>query len=186
MRLGTSVFNPQLADQGRIMVGRGPGGSVGLASTPGSKGLRVFLSYSHSDEQLKNELVKHLDPLRRLGLIESWNDRKIKPGDDWERTISTNLEHAQIILLLVSIDFINSSYCYDIELERAMDMHVENQARVIPVILRTCMWQHTSFSKIQVLPKDARAVSLWQDRDEALLNVAEGVRLIAQELLQQV
>ena len=173
----------QLTYQKKIVIGRGYGGSVGLASPAGAKGLSVFLSYSHADESFKVDLLKHLSPLKRLGLIDDWHDGKIKPGDEWDKAISSKLEEADIILLLVSIDFINSSYCYDIELEQALDRHQANAARVVPVILRNCMWQQTSFAKLHALPKDARAVSLWPDRDEALLNVADGIRQVAEDLL---
>ena len=173
----------QLSDQGKVVHGRGNGGSVGLASPPGTKGLDVFVSYAHSDEGLKVELLKHLNPLSRLGMIEAWHDRKIKPGDDWDKVISSNLEKADIILLLVSIDFINSSYCYDIELERALERQEKQEARVVPIILRPCMWQYTPFAKLQALPKESRAVSLWPDKDDALLNITEGLRVVAQELL---
>ena len=175
----------ELLNQDKIIVGRGYGGTVGLATLPGSKGLSVFVSYTHADEAFKNDLLKHLEPLRRQNLIDAWHDRKLKPGEEWDKVISTNLETADIILLLVSIDFINSKYCYDVELECALERHQSNQARVIPVILRTCMWQQTPFASLQALPKDARAVSLWPDRDEAYLNVAEGIRQVAQELLSR-
>jgi TIR domain len=172
-----------LVDQRKVIVGRGYGGTVGLATAPGTKALSIFISYSHADEAFKTELVKHLEPLRRLQLVETWHDRKIKAGDEWDKVISANLEHADIVLLLVSIDFINSSYCYDVELERALDRHAAGDARVIPIILRSCMWHQAPFAKLQALPKDARAVSLWSDRDEALVNVVEGVRQVAEQLL---
>ena len=81
--------------------------------------------------------MKHLEPLKRLNLIETWSDRELDAGDEWVREISDNLESANIVLLLVSIDFINSEYCYDIELERALELHAEGSAVVVPVILRT-------------------------------------------------
>lgn len=143
----------------------------------------MFISYAHQDEPFKIDLVKHLEPLRRMGLIEEWHDRKIQPGEEWDKAISGNLKNSDVILLLVSIDFINSSYCYDIELEDALDRHEAGSARVIPVILRKCMWKHTPFAKLQALPKDARAVTLWPDRDDALLDIAEGVSKVAEELL---
>ncbi len=173
----------ELVAQNQIVVGRGQGGSVGLATALGSKGLTLFVSYCHADEDFKSDLLKHLEPLQRLHLIETWHDRKLNAGEEWDKVISSNLEKADIVLLLVSVDFINSAYCYDVELERALERHAENHARVIPVILRPCMWNQAPFAKLQLLPKDARAVSLWTNRDEALLNVAEGVRQVAEELL---
>jgi hypothetical protein len=174
----------QLFDENKIIVGRGRGGSVGLAKVPGTKALNVFISYCHSDEMLKVELVKHLEPLRRVSLIESWHDRKIKAGEDWDKSISSNLANADIILLLVSIDFINSTYCYDVELDKALELHASGKSKVIPIILRSCIWAHTPFAKFQALPKDARAVVAWPNADEALTNIAEGIELIAKDLLK--
>jgi len=165
----------ELMAQKKLAPGKGRGGSVMLGNPLGEKGVSIFISYSHADEILKNDLLKHLDPLRRLHLIDAWHDRKLKPGDEWDRVISSNLEKAQIILLLVSSDFINSKYCYDIELDRALERHDSEEAKVIPIILRPCMWQLTSFAKLQCLPKDARAVSLWSNSDEAMVNIAEGI-----------
>jgi TIR domain len=174
----------ELVDAEEIIVGRGRGGSVGLANAPGtSAAVSAFIAYSHADETLKTALLQHLKPLVRLKLIEVWHDRKIKAGEEWDKLISDNLNDSKIILLLISIDFINSEYCYSIELEKAMELHAAGAAKVIPVILRPCLWNHTSFAKLQALPKDAKAISVWESQDEALSNVAESVMHIAKELL---
>jgi hypothetical protein len=173
----------QVDDEKKIIIGRGKGGSVGLATTPGAKSLRLFVSYCHADETLKNELVRHLTPLKHLGLIEVWHDRKIPAGGEWDQIISENLEGADIILLLVSIDFINSKYCNDIELERAIERHEEKSAVVIPVILRSCMWQHTSFSKLQAIPRDGKPVCSHQEKDEAFTEICTSIKLIAEQVL---
>lgn len=173
----------ELINEKRIIVGRGYGGSVGLANAPGSKPLKVFISYCHADETLRGELIKHLTPLKHLELVEVWHDRKIPAGTQWAQEISGKLEEADIILLLISIDFINSQYCYDIELERAIEKHEQKSAVVIPIILRSCMWHHTSFSKIQALPKDGKPVCCYQDKDEAFTEIATSVKAIAEPLL---
>lgn len=173
----------QLVDENRVIIGRGYGGSVGLATAHGAHALNIFISYSHADEALKENLVKHLTPLKQMGLVEAWHDRKIPPGAEWKPEISKNLETARIVLLLVSIDFINSKYCSETELQKALEMHDEKRARVIPVILRSCMWQHTSFAKLQAVPKDGKPVSSWPDRDEALSSVAESIKQVAEELM---
>jgi hypothetical protein len=165
----------------------GHGGKVRFVTFPvrvaPKQALKVFVSYSHSDEELKQELVKHLYPLTRLGMIESWDDRLIKPGDEWGGEIDKALEAADIIILVISVDFINSRYCYDVELKRAMERHEAREAKVIPVIARHCLWHHAPFGKLQALPKDAKAVSTWLDRDNALTTVAENVFKIAERLL---
>jgi hypothetical protein len=171
-----------------IIVGRGRGGTVGLASSPSEprpKALKVFTSYSHRDEELKDELIKHLEPLKRLNLIDEWHDRKILAGDKWDNAISDALERADIVLLVISIDFINSKYCYDIEMERALDRERRGEAVVIPVIARACMWRSSEFARLQATPTDGKAIASWPDRDEALTVVAERVREVAERLLAE-
>lgn len=173
----------QLVAEGTIIVGRGPGGSVALASGSDSHALKVFVSYSHVDEGLKDAVLRHLKPLERMNLITEWHDRKLLAGDVWADEISKNLEEADIVLLLVSIDFINSKYCYDVELDRALERHAEGTCRVVPIILRGCLWQHTPFSKLQALPSDGKPAASWPDLDEALATVAEALRSMAEDVL---
>jgi hypothetical protein len=173
----------QLLDEGIIIAGRGRGGAVGLADVT-NEGLKLFISYSHSDEELKDELIKHLEPLRHRNMIEEWHDRKISAGKEWGKEISKELSSADIILLLISIDFINSEYCYGTEMERAIERHQKGEARVIPIILRSCLWQYAPFAKLQALPKDAKAVQSWSDRDEALTDIVDGIGKVAEELLE--
>ena len=173
----------QLVEENAILVGRGKGGAVGLAKVKGEKALTAFISYAHEDEVLKLELEKHLRPLQRQNLVETWHDGKIVAGDEWNKAISQKMQQADIILLLVSIDFINSYYCYEVELVDALGLHDAKKARVIPVILRNCLWNSTPFAKLQALPKDGMAVAKWDSRDEAWTNVAEGVRRAAEEML---
>jgi internalin A len=140
---------------------------------------RLFYSYSHKDESLRNELETHLKLLQRQGLIETWHDRDIDAGDEWKRKIDDNLERADIILLLVSADFIASDYCYEIELKRALERHEKREARVIPVIVRDVNWLNAPFAKLQALPKDGLAVTKWADKDSAWRNVSEGIEKVA-------
>jgi hypothetical protein len=179
----------ELVAEKSVIAGRGgPGGAVGLAEVPGTKApsaLKLFISYSHQDESIKDELLKHLSPLKRLNLISDWHDRKIEAGDKWERAISDNLEKADIVVLLISIDFINSKYCYDIEMDAALDRQADGVATVIPVIARSCMWKSTRFAPFQALPMDGKAIVTWPDRDVALADVADGIRLVAERILSQ-
>lgn len=137
--------------------------------------VRLFCSYSHRDESLRNKLETHLKLLQRRGLIETWHDRKIEAGDDWKRKIDENLERADIILLLVSAEFIASDYCYAIEMKRALEREKKGEARVIPVIARDVNLTGAPFAGLQYLPKDGRPIVKWQDKDSALRNVSEGI-----------
>jgi hypothetical protein len=123
---------------------------------PPTRPIEVFYSYSHKDEGLRDELETHLSILRRRGVISNWHDRRISGGLEWADQISEHLNKADLILLLVSADFLASDYCYDKEVLRAMARHQLREARVIPVILRDCDWDFTSFSKLQALPRDGR------------------------------
>lgn len=138
--------------------------------------LEVFISYSHKDDDLREELDIHLSNLKRQGKIAAWHDRGIGAGEEWKSQIDSKLESAQMILLLVSPDFIASDYCYDIEMQRAIARHDEGTAQVIPIILRPCDWSDSPFSKLQGLPKNAKPVTQWTNRDEAFVDVVKGIR----------
>jgi internalin A len=146
-----------------------------------SKPLRLFYSYSHKDETLRDELETHLKLMQRQGLIETWSDRRITAGQEWKDKIDENLERAEIILLLVSADFIASDYCYDIEMKRALERHEKKEASVIPIIVRDVSWHSALFGKLQALPKDGKAVTIWPNKDTAWRNVSEGIEKVIKE-----
>lgn len=149
---------------------------------PENSPVSLFYSYSHKDETLRSELEKHLSILRRQGVISEWHDRKITPGEEWADEIATQLETSQIILLLVSSDFVASDYCYDKEMARALERHDSGEARVLPIVLRSVDWKGAPFGKLQALPKDAKPVVSWEDRDEAFTDVAKGIRAAVAEV----
>src|ERR1700676_3417548 len=131
------------------------------ADAPFGRPIEVFYAYSHKDESLRDELETHLSILKRRGIISCWYDRRISGGMEWDDKIDDYLNRADIILLLVSADFIASDYCYEKEMTRAMERHELKEARVIPVILRDCDWNFALFSKLQALPRDGKPVARW-------------------------
>ncbi len=139
----------------------------------------VFISYSHEDRPLLNELVAHLSILQKQKLISTWKDIDISPGTEWEKQIMNCLNSAQIILLLISSDFINSNFCYSIEMERAIQRHKADEARVIPIILRPVYLKGAPFEMLDVLPLDAKKrvkpIVSWTPHDEGYRNVVEGI-----------
>ncbi|TDK26186.1 toll/interleukin-1 receptor domain-containing protein [Luteimonas aestuarii] len=145
---------------------------------------RVFLSYSHADAQWRDQIEKQLSALQRQGVIEVWHDRRIEPGQDFAQQIDDHVNQDEIILLLVSSDFIHSSYCYEIEMQRAMERHAAGEAVVIPVILRACDWTSLPFGKLQAVPEDGKPIKQWADPDEAMLQVVKGVRKAASRWLK--
>lgn len=174
----------------------GPGGSLEILggvvklskaskAAPKQETVRAFVSYSHADSKMKADLLTHLAPLRRLGLVSDWNDGEIKPGDEWQKAIAENLVSARLVLLLISADFIASEYCYEKKLNKAMERHHAKKAVVLPVIVRPCMWHELPFGKLQALPDNGLAITSWENVDEALTKVAMGVRVAAQALQEQ-
>lgn len=142
----------------------------------------VFLAYAQPDELLRNALEKHLSMLMRQGLITSWHNQKILPGQEWEPETILHLSTADIILLLLSPDFLASDYSYGVELKHAMERHQRGEATVIPVILRPVDWKHHSLGKLRVLPSDGRPVTSWPNQDEGFLSVAEGIREVVKKM----
>lgn len=146
------------------------------------KEIHLFYSYSHKDEYLRNELETHLKLLQRQGLIQSWTDRQIEVGEEWENKINEKLERADIILLLISADYLASDYCYGVEMARALALHDKGQVIVIPIILRSVNLSNLPFSRIQMLPGDGKAVTSWSDRDSAWRNISEGIERVIEKI----
>ena len=139
--------------------------------------IKVFISYSHKDEILKDELLKHLSILKRKGIVLIWNDRDMIPGDELDSEIIEHLNTSTIILLLISPDFMASDYCFDVEMASAIKRHKCGLARVIPIILRkTDDWNSLPIGKLLALPKDGKPVTSWLDRDEAFADITRGIR----------
>ncbi|HEX8228877.1 MAG TPA: FxSxx-COOH system tetratricopeptide repeat protein [Chloroflexia bacterium] len=146
------------------------------------KPLEVFYSYAHEDEDLRDKLEKHLSILRTNGVISNWHDRNISAGTEWEHEIDEHLNSADIILLLISSDFLASRYCSSVELKRAMERHEARKASVIPIIIRSVYWKGAIFGKLNFLPTDGKPVRSWPDIDEAFTNVAQGIAKVAEAL----
>ena len=143
---------------------------------------KVFFSYSHKDEELRDELETHLSGLKRQDVIETWHDRRIGAGREFEHTISSHLEEADIILLLVSPCFIASDYCYDVEMKTALAKHEAGQARLIPIILHPCDWHSLPFGKLLATPKDGKPISKFPNIHDAFLEVTLAIREAATEM----
>jgi hypothetical protein len=145
----------------------------------------LFYSYSHRDEEFRSALETHLSVLRRSRLIAEWHDRMIGAGGDWKGEIDRNLASADIVLLLVSADFIASDYCWGEEMTKALQRHERGEARVIPVILRPCRWRSTPLAKLQAVPGDGKPVTDWLSRDTAFDDVAAAIERIIEDQQQE-
>lgn len=152
------------------------------ADAPNRKPALVFYSYAHEDERHCATLITYLKTLERQGVIRGWHDREIVAGSDWRESINEQLDAADIILLLISMSFIASDFCWGEEMTRALERHEAGDARVIPVIVRPGDYVGVRFKDIQALPKDGKAITLWSNRDLAWLDVAKGIRRAVEEL----
>jgi tetratricopeptide (TPR) repeat protein len=143
--------------------------------------LNGFISYAHEDDELCQKFRNHLVQLERDGM-DAWSDRRLTGGTEWAGAIDEHLNTADIILLLISPEFLASRYCYDVEMKRALERHDQDHARVVPVILRPCDWKHSPFGRFNALPKDGTPVVDWKTPDHGFLNVVEGLRRVVGEL----
>lgn len=137
--------------------------------------VKVFLSYSHEDEKMKEQLDKHLIMLKRNEKIDSWNDRCLIAGQKLEKNIVGQLEGSDVIVLLVSTDFLASNYCYEKEMKIALEKDEKGEAIVIPVILRTCDWLNSPLKDLVAVPTDGKPINKWEDKDEAYYNVKQHI-----------
>jgi TIR domain len=146
--------------------------------------INIFFCYSHRDKKMLVELKKYLFVFRQRGIIHTWDDGAISPGVEWEPEIIKNIDSADIILLLVSVDFIASEYIYGKEIKRALERHETGEARLVPIILRSVPWHYAHFGKLQALPTEGRPISSrrWANKDEAYTDVAEGIVNIIMEI----
>src|SRR5713226_1767433 len=144
--------------------------------------IRIAYCYAPEDELLQNKLEKHLSTLKRLYHITNWSNNKILAGQDWKNEAIRNLNLANVILLLVSADFINSDYCYSVEMSEALERHEAGKSHVLPIILRPTDWEKLPLGKLPALPTGGKPITLWDNQDEALHNVAMAVRIIVETL----
>jgi tetratricopeptide (TPR) repeat protein len=141
---------------------------------------RVFISYAHADDRQRAALCAHLSPLETNGVLLKWVDTHIRPASEWEAEILAELDRAEIILLLVSADFLASEYCRTREMPMALERHERGQALVIPVIVRPCDWRLTPVARLQALPRD-KPVTNWESADDAWLEVVQAIAQVAQD-----
>jgi len=139
---------------------------------------KIFISYSRKDAVYLDALHIQLKGLKRSGLIEYWSNNMIIPGKSFQAEVKREIELADIIIFLVSPDFIASDYLYDIEISKAIERHENGEIVIVPIIIRYCDFQLLPISKFQALPKNAKPISTWGNEDEAWLNVLEGIKKI--------
>lgn len=152
--------------------------------------LKTFIIYARADAEYKRELLLHLKPLIVSKLLTVWHDGNILPGEDWERAIKTELKASELVIVLVSIESLNSDFIQTEELRTALEQLDAGQTRVVPVVVSPCAWKFDPvLSKLQALPtytnKGIFPVSLWSNRDHAWTTIVEEVGEMVQEVLDK-
>lgn len=149
----------------------------------------MFISYSHEDKALRDQMEKVLIELKRQGLISTWHDGQILPGQQWEKEILANRDNAEIVLFLVSADFNASRYIYEKELLPVLEREKEGKVYVLVVLLRPTFLKGSELEKFEMLPIDSKkrpkSVTEWSNRDKAFLKVAEGIHRVVLHLRQK-
>lgn len=145
----------------------------------------VFIAYARDDEAFKNALIQHLSVLVDNKTIEHWHDQEIPVGTEWEPQIFARLQTARLIVLLVSSRFLASRYCKEKEMDTALDRHKRGEAVVLPVLVKTCLWDRTRLVDHQILPKDAKPINRWTYEDEAWTSVVAVIEKTALELKRE-
>lgn len=151
-------------------------------SSVATQPLRLVYSYAEEDEVHRASLERHLSLLRRSGVIADWHFRKIVAGRSWEGEIDEHFGNADIYLLLLSADFLASDYCYQTEMNVALQRRSAGEAVVIPIIVRATDWTSAPLSSLQALPTSAKPVTSWNNLDEAWTDVAKGIRAAVADL----
>ena len=153
--------------------------TLNLLDSGDKKKHRVFFSYSHKDEVYRDELEVHFANLKRSGYVETWHDRKILPGQDWDNKIKEQLENADIVLMLISPHFIHSDYIWNEELKIIKERKKNKDGIIdIPILLHPCDLEGLEIMDNQATPNDMRwiASSYWPYKHEAYLAVIKDIR----------
>ena len=156
---------------------------------PPSKPVKVFFCYAPQDEELRRKLEDHLALLERGGHVESWSSRAIGAGAEWRAETDRLMDQAEVIVLLVSADFLASDHLYDVELRHALVRHDARRSKVIGILLRPCDWKHDELARVTMLPHHLSAkgvdevvpVTSMPSLDEAFAGVVADLRAIILE-----
>ena len=138
---------------------------------------KIFISYSKTDAEYLRQLENHLSVLKRQRYIATWHDRKLIPGEEWDGKIRKELEEADIILFLVSSDFLATDYIWDIEMKRAVELYEKEKAIVVPIVVRDCDWEESPLGKF-TSPEKALVISKSKDIDEAWKKIVKELKRI--------
>ncbi|MEH1838292.1 MAG: tetratricopeptide repeat protein [Nostoc sp.] len=142
--------------------------------------IKLFFAHSNSpyDEKLRKNLESHLSSLQPLKVSINWQKNQKLAGRDWKQESYQHLNTSQMIVLLVSPDFLAADDCRNIT-RRAMEQHNAGKASVIPVKLRPIdNWQARPFGHLQCLPYNGEPITsrFWAKQDDAFVDIVGNIR----------
>jgi TIR domain len=138
----------------------------------------VFISFSDPDLEFRNELYKQLSTYIHNGQVDIWDRTMFIPGEHSSKA-TTKLEAADIIILLISSDYLADSYNHnDFEIRFAEQRFEGQMAKIFPVIVRPCMWKDTWLGALSHQPKGEKAISQFTDQHAAWFEVATAFRAL--------
>src|SRR3954454_19537076 len=140
----------------------------------------VFISYSHLDEPWKDRLVQQLAVLENQGLLATWDDRRIKAGDEWRKEIEKGMEAAKVAVFLVSVNSLTSRFILDTEIPHLLERRERDGMVVFPVVCGDCLWEEVPWlARLQVRPRDGRPLASFGGN-----RVNAELKKIAKEILE--
>ena len=142
----------------------------------------IFYAYAQKDDKLRERLDTHLNILKRKGLITTWDKHNVSAGSEPEQEMINFLEKSEIILLLISADFIASDFCWSHHMTRTLQRHIAKKNRVLPILFKPAMWSEAPFGKLQPLPQSGKPITSWKDRETAFVEVAQAIKQVIVEL----
>lgn len=152
---------------------------------------KVFISYSKEDLSHTKRLLTHLSILQRQGYIESWFDRAMLAGEEWDKRIKEELKQADIVLFLISSDFLATDYIWNTDIKAALENQRTQGQLLVPILLRKCLWEEnlSPFGTLQAIPRSTEQaneeltpITLWNNQDSAWTEVAEQIKACVEKL----
>lgn len=134
---------------------------------------KIFISYCHENDKHFKALMSHLGAIAKFNNIEIFTDQKVDIGQDLDGVIQENLQNSDIVVCLVSTEYLNSDYCIRKELEVAIDKQTIDDSKIFPIIVEECIWKRTYFGKIKCAPQDGGPISKYENISSIYLDVVD-------------
>src|SRR5215510_7964292 len=142
------------------------------------RNIQIYFLAAPEDQSVCEDVVKHLKPIIRNSAIpvDLISDFNIPSGADREQ-YKQRLFDADIVLALISVDFIDSDDIYNRN-QKVIERYNNHQTVMIPILVRNCMWKATPFSSLPMVPKNLQPLNnkqFWNSQDDAVMAVVSDI-----------